>query len=73
MTDCTSTFYSKNDTELLWSIGSGVICDENQIRQLYENSNRCGLHRKRNWYAMIDRTKYGLWWKVDRTMMWLII
>ena len=34
MTDRTSVFYIENDTELSWSIKSGVICGKNQIGQL---------------------------------------
>ena len=32
MTNCTSTVYAKNDIELSWPIGPGVICHENQTR-----------------------------------------
>ena len=31
MIDCTSAVYAKNDTELLWLIGLGIDCNENQI------------------------------------------
>lgn len=31
MTNRTSVIYIKNETELLWSIGQGVVFDENQI------------------------------------------
>ena len=34
VTDCTGAMYAKNDTKLLWSIESGVICNENQIGKL---------------------------------------
>ena len=31
--DYTGLVYTKKETELLWPIGLGAICDENQIRQ----------------------------------------
>ena len=31
--DYTSLVYTKKETELLWPIGLGAICGENQIRQ----------------------------------------
>ena len=34
MTDHTGAIYVENETELSWSIGSGVVYDENHIGQL---------------------------------------
>ena len=28
---------------------------------------------KQNWATVIDRTRYSLWWKSDRTTTWLIL
>ena len=43
LTDCTSTFYSKNDTELAWLIGSGANSDRDQIGQLHDLSYKCDI------------------------------
>ena len=44
MIDHTGAIYAKNNTKLSWPIRSGANCDENQIRQLHDQSYRCGLH-----------------------------
>ena len=31
VTDCRDVVYAENKTELSWLIGSGAVCDENQI------------------------------------------
>ena len=35
VTNGTSAVYIENETEFSWSIGSGVVCEENQIGQRY--------------------------------------
>ena len=35
--------YTEIETQLLGPIRLGVVCDENQIGQLYDRLNRCGL------------------------------
>ena len=39
----TGVFYTKNNTELLWSIKQGVISNENQIRKQHNRLYRCGI------------------------------
>ena len=70
---CTGVVYTKNDTKLLWPIGSSANCDENQIRQLRDWSYKCGLRWKQTWVVMINQTGYDLWKKPNGTTMWLIM
>lgn len=72
MIDRISAFYVKNDTELLWLIGSGADCDENKIGQLCDWLYKCGLSQKENWATMIHQTGYTLWWKPNVTD-WTIV
>lgn len=71
--DCTDMVYAKNDIELPWLIESGVDSHENQIGTLHEWSYMCSLCQKRNWAIMMDQTRCGMWWKLDKTTTWLII
>ena len=57
MNDRISMMYAKNDSKLSWSIESGVVCDENQIRQLHDESFSCDLWQN----------------QTDKTMMWPIV
>ena len=40
--------YTEIETQLLGPIRLGVVCDENQIGQLYDRLDRCGLRWKWN-------------------------
>ena len=48
LTNCIGAFYSKNDTELAWSIGSGANSDRDQIGQLHDLSYKCDICWKWN-------------------------
>ena len=48
VTDCTGAVNNENNTELLWSIRPGAVCDENKRGQWHDWLYRCALHRK--WY-----------------------
>ena len=48
LTDHIGTVYVENETDLQWSIGSGAICDKNQIRQLRDRSYKSNLYEKQN-------------------------
>ena len=50
----------ENDIELSSLIGLGVVCNENQTRQLHGWSYKCGIYQKWNWGVMIDQTRCGL-------------
>ena len=65
--------YAKNEIELQWPIKSSAVCDEIQTEEQRDRLYRCSLCRKWNWVIMINQTKCDLWWKPDKTTMWLII
>ena len=73
MIDCIDVIYDENDNELSWLIESGADCDENQVRLLHDWPYKCGRRKKQNRAFVTDQTRFGLWWKLDKIMMWLII
>lgn len=46
MTDRIDATYVKNEIELSWPIGSGVVYDETQAKQWHDQSYKYDLHRK---------------------------
>ena len=69
--DCTGVAYAKNETELLWLIRPGMICDENQtttwpIIHVHSMSKIILI-------IVTDRIGCRLWWKPEMTMTWPII
>ena len=40
--------YTENEIKMLWLIGPGVVCDENQAEQQLDRSYRYGLRWKQN-------------------------
>ena len=73
MIDCIGVVYTKNKIELSWLIGQGAVYDKKQTGKIYGRLYRCNLHRKRNWVVVINCTRWDLWLKLDRTIMWLIV
>ena len=63
----------KRETKLSWSIESGVVCDKKKTRQWHDLLYRYGLWWKCYWTIGIYRIGCDLWWKPDKTRMWLII
>ena len=61
----------KNEIELSWPIGWGVVCDENQTGQWHGQLYSYDLRQKQNWVVIIDRI--DLRRKSDRTTTSLII
>ena len=53
--------YTKNEIELLLSIGSSTVYDENQIGQRSDWSYRCGLHWKQILVVVTHQTGYILY------------
>ena len=71
MTNCTDVVYIEHKTNLSWPIDLSAICNKNKIRQWCDRSYKSGLHRKWYWTIKTYRIKCGLWWKLDKIMMWL--
>lgn len=44
--DCSGAIYTKNDTELLCSIGLKIDYDENQVGQRHDQTYKCSLRQK---------------------------
>ena len=49
MTNRINVVYIENETDMLWSIELGAVCDENQTGQRYDQSYRFGLYQKQYW------------------------
>ena len=71
VTDHTSVVYAENDTELLWSIGQGAVCDKNHRGQWRDRYYKCCLRWKRYWTIMTDWIGCRLWPKPDKKTMCL--
>ena len=69
----TGAFYTKNDIKLLRSIGPNVVFNETQTGQWSDYSYRCNIHWKQYWIIVTNGIGCQLWWKPNRTTMWLII
>ena len=65
VSDHTYAVYVENETKFSYQIKLGVVSNENQTRQR--------LRQNRNWTFKTYLTEWALWWKQDRTMMWLIV
>lgn len=66
-------YMQKKKLEFLWWIWLGVVYDENQIEQWCDRMYRWGLHEKRYFINVADRTRCRLWRKPNKSMTWLII
>lgn len=73
MIDHVGAVYAEIKSKLSWSIEQDVVCHEKQIRHLCDRSYKCDLRKIQYWTMKTDQIVYGLWWKWDRTSMWLII
>ena len=73
MTNHISSLYIENKIELPWPIRQGMVYDEVQIVQRHDWPYRCNQCQNWNWTIMTDPIGYGLWWRLNRTMMWLIV
>lgn len=56
-----------------WPIRPDAIYNENKIRQRRAQMYKCDLPWKWYWIVVTDQIGCWLWWKPNRTTMWLII
>ena len=56
LTDHTSAVYVENEIEISWLIKSGVIYDENKIKQRCDWSYKSGLHWKWIWNIVTNQS-----------------
>ena len=71
VTDHIGLVHTENDIELSEPIKLGVVYDE--IRQNNDVTNLIGsLRWKGNLTFVLGRTRFSLWWKLNRTTMWPI-
>lgn len=65
--------YTEIEIELSGLTWMGAVYDENYTRQQYDRLYKYGLHQKRYWTFVIDRTKYNMWKKLESTTSWSIV
>ena len=58
--DCIGVVFAETETELLRTIESSAVCDENKIEQKHDQSYRCNLHKKMipNYHDWLDWVSY---------------